>query len=434
MKFKKYLGTKILQVFAVVVLILALLSSALFFLVNQEKEKAAEANAIPQLFGVNYIALNKDFDRIAEKGDLLLVEAVTAEDVTTGDAVLYETPQTSRENSVYGNFSLGVVVQLKEENGEVVSYIEINGKDGETVAVAPALIKGRATGLLMFGGTIVEQMTSDMGIVWFVALPAFVFVLLQLIVVILRVIHHGRDEADFEEEDDSDDEFDAKGRLASLERDGRFAIENAEFSLDDTVFAKKENKPAEPNIKSQTVSTLKGEYISKSSLLKPFMEESVAAEPEEEAPQENHASLDEIRLQSGLPKEKPAENEIEKDIMDDLMSQATIEFDLGEIRRRLHQEKSVKSEREISAEQEIPTETEISAEEPAAEPVLEEMPVEEPEALEESPKEESTDKEFLEQEIPAEEILKKTEEIDVDGLLAEIMKQVQEQKDSETEE
>lgn len=428
---KKYLGTKILQIFAVIVLIFALISGALFFLVNQEKRQAQEDNAIPQMFGINYIPMSQTFDNIAQKGDLLFAEAVAADTVTTGDAIIFETPMTFFDNSIYGNFSLGIVNRLEETDDGIVAYVAVNGESEKEAAIAAGMIKGRATGLLLSGGFVIDQMTGNMGLVWFLALPVFCFVLLQLIVVILRVIHNGREEADFEEDFEDDDEENEEEEETF--RSSVFQSRVSDLTLDDEEFPREDKKAVEAGIKSQTVSTLKGEYLSRSSLLKPFMEEPAA---DESAPAEENTPAVEEETQKQPEQDS---HEAARRSVQEMMKQATIEFDLSEIRRRLHQEKPEKPE-ESELQDLLPKEEPSIAAEPAQEEALTaQQPAAEPLAEQSKPQpEERTSKiimEMLEQgkkeETPKQpEPLTRGEDIDVDSILADIIKQVQEQKRS----
>ncbi|MGI5959486.1 MAG: hypothetical protein ACOX60_08735 [Massiliimalia sp.] len=288
MKRNKSIGVRITQILAIIVLVLAVISSAFYFLADSSMSKAAENETVPEFAGKMYLPIETDNQKsIASKGDLIIAQKAEAADLEASQTVVYESPSLSTVNQVYGKYSMGVINSVNEEDGTTVLHVQT--ADGEIEAVSSTLVVGKATYSIAALGTLIMTAQSSMGIFWFVVLPLGLFIVLQLISIICRVIAGSQYEEDEDDDDEYDDEYDEYEEEYEEESDDEYASYNSYDSEDDSSeYDEEDSEPEQPPVKrvqrfldtppkitqirSETVSSMDNEFsgFGNSELLRPF--------------------------------------------------------------------------------------------------------------------------------------------------------------------
>lgn len=392
MKQKKPIGVRILQVFAILFLIVAVLSSALYFVVSGSISTANKNQTIPELFGHQWVAISDEkFEtgNLVSMNSLVLLEDIDSASVVAGDVVVYDTPADASDNAVYKTFSMGRVSSVDASTGETMVQIR-SLTTGSDLSVAGTSIVGKATTEIVYLGKVFNAIGSSLGLIMFVVFPFFVFIVLQLVVLILRILTGRSGDEDEEEDDEDDEESKQKKERAEKQRKaieahnskrGKYLEQEPLESMSLNFKNKKDGTSQTTEIKSQTVSTVvDGEYAA-------------------EVPNANDAaeldqtrsfdfSMDEVQQPAAMPNfdtsapsyDVPAETESsvssydsentdytpyldanaysdasaqvdeflrslnynEASLEHELMSQSTIEFDMDAIRERLLKEELLK--------------------------------------------------------------------------------------------
>lgn len=397
-------GIVVIQVLAIILLVIAVISSAFYFVVHNSLKQAEEYNAVPTVMGKIYLPITSDnFSDIARNGSLVIGQPMTVDGMSEGEVAIYALPDGSTDNVVYKSFGMGYIQSITEQNGDVV--LNIQTSEG-SVAVVSTLVRGRAEQQVFLFGNAVNAVEQPMGLFGFVVAPVFLFVVLQLLVVIFRTLA-GRSERmeledeedeydglefeddDFEEEDETDAEDGtflkrSKSSKRNKKKGLRFHLleeVDEEDDDDDEEIDFEEQKPKKPaprkvtQIKSQTVSTIKGEYglkndKQKKELLKPYLpqeeQQSVehvqpeAAYVKPPAPPKNSVNAEskpeaKSTEQPSKPKE-PLTKIFDAAFTDDeeyerrLMSEHTMEFDMEALKEKMRREEPDASQNLSSSE------------------------------------------------------------------------------------
>ncbi len=259
MEQKRSKKVAILQIVTIVILLLAVLSSFMYFAVSNSIKRANANQEIPTIFGKLYMPVETDnIEQIAVKGDLILAQKATADDLEVGHAVLYQDVNSEKDNVVYSSFSIGLVNSIEQQEGDTI--LNVQSASG-IVAVPSAAVYGEATHTIASVGNLVGLIQTKIGLFYFVIIPAFLFVVLQLVIVLIKVLSRRfvEIEEDFDEYEFLDDDADSQEDLGKLEEETYQPL------------FEKPKKPAQTEIKSETVSTISGEYELKTNLIKPFV-------------------------------------------------------------------------------------------------------------------------------------------------------------------
>lgn len=389
MKQKKPIGVRILQVFAILFLIVAVLSSALYFVVSGSISTANKNQTIPELFGHQWVAISDEkFEtgNLVSMNSLVLLEDIDSASVVAGDVVVYDTPAGASDNAVYKTFSMGRVSGVDASSGETMIQIR-SLTTGSDLSVTGTSIVGKATTEIVYLGKVFNAIGSSLGLIIFVVFPFFLFIVLQLVVLILRILT-GRDSDEDEEEDDEDEESQQRKERAEKQRKaieahnkrGKYLEQEPLESMSLNFKNKKDGTSQTTEIKSQTVSTVvDGEYaaevpdandVAEMDRTRSFdfsMEEmqpaampnfdtsapsyDVPAEAETSAPSYGSENTDYTPyLDANAYSDASAQvdeflrslNYNEASLEHELMSQSTIEFDMDAIRERLLKEELLK--------------------------------------------------------------------------------------------
>lgn len=406
MKKKQKIWVKLLQALAIIIVIIALFSTGFYFLASKSANSSEEKNELPGLFKYSWVPIADDkFADIAKKDSLAVVEVVTPESVVISDAVIYETPTTSTDNVVYRNYSMGRVTAMDLETAKTVSIKSTTG--GADIAIPKDLIHGKATMQIAILGKLFLLSDSSMGLIIFVVLPFFIFLVLQIVVIMCRILTGRADEDDDEEEYYYDDEkYDTEAnyapepqyeppsapRQAAIRQPVNTLRANDDIGQVSSNSGYLEQEPLEqlslqfvnsaqanpPEIKSQTVSTvINGEYsatVPHTEVRQPIASPSFAFDrapinrqmPNFDAtPAYDNSNRMTVNpgLQSAVPeigktpylhdgsyKEVSAQvdaflkslNYDELNIERDMMQQATVEFNLDDLRQQMVREELLK--------------------------------------------------------------------------------------------
>lgn len=273
---KKSMGVRITQILAIIVLVLAVISSAFYFVVSSSLEQAAANETVPEFAGKLYLPMEtNNQESIASQGDLILGEEAQADQLQASQTVIYESPSLSTVNQVYGNYSIGVINSVNEENGETVLHVQT--ADGEIEAVSSTLVIGEATYSIAALGSLVMAVNSQMGLFEFVVLPAGIFVVLQLLSVIFRVFAGSRAAEDEDDEDEDEEDYDYDYDYEQdEEQEEEYEYEEEEPQEEQSSSVKRvqrfiDTPPRITQIRSETVSSLDGEFNGfHNEVLRPF--------------------------------------------------------------------------------------------------------------------------------------------------------------------
>ncbi len=383
MKQKKPIGVRILQVFAILFLIVAVLSSALYFVVSGSISTANKNQTIPELFGHQWVAISDEkFEtgNLVSMNSLVLLEDIDSASVVAGDVVVYDTPADASDNAVYKTFSMGRVSSVDASTGETMIQIR-SLTTGSDLSVAGTSIVGKATTEIVYLGKVFNAIGSSLGLIMFVVFPFFVFIVLQLVVLILRILTGRSGDEDEEEDDEDDEESKQKKERAEKQRKaieahnskrGKYLEQEPLESMSLNFKNKKDGTSQTTEIKSQTVSTVvDGEYAAELDQTRSFdfsmdevqqpaaMPNFDTSAPSYDVPAETESSVSSYDsentdytpyLDANAYSDASAQvdeflrslNYNEASLEHELMSQSTIEFDMDAIRERLLKEELLK--------------------------------------------------------------------------------------------
>lgn len=196
----------ILQVIAIVVLILSVLSAALTLTVQLGVTSAESDGTAPTILGTEYLAIETDtFTSLSiQKGSLVLLSDTIEASIQVGTIVAFETPSSNKENTAFAGYSLGYVLEMTAASAddEITYSIQSLAENTENFDVVASDVVGIATSQIVALGAIVACMAATSGLIYFIIIPFFVYIILQLLVVILRTVFNGA-----EEEEDDDEEL-----------------------------------------------------------------------------------------------------------------------------------------------------------------------------------------------------------------------------------
>lgn len=188
----------ILKILAIIALIFSIASIIFFAAFKISISKASSNNSIPTIFGKEWITVSSDkFKEIVPKGCLVILEPIDPQNLTGTEILVYETKNTTVDNSVFGGYSLGrsVTNPSNSENatGTVLVQNIITGE--QSIEVPLENVKSQALYQISFLGTLVINATSGLGFLQFVVIPICVFVVLVLSTFIAKILLRANDES-----------------------------------------------------------------------------------------------------------------------------------------------------------------------------------------------------------------------------------------------
>ncbi len=202
---QKNIAYKTLQLIAIIVLVLALIVTGAYFLVQNSLSVAEENGGLPELFGYKFVPVLDDKTAdvgIAEIGDMVLFQSVaTEEQLTQSDTVAFKASDSVRTNLYgenYTDYCIGIVSTAEIIDGEEMYYISVDlNETPVAVSTSTEFFKGEyAVGVL---GSLFKSMTSSLGIVYFVTIPIALFVIMQLVAVLVKVLSNANSDELIEE-------------------------------------------------------------------------------------------------------------------------------------------------------------------------------------------------------------------------------------------
>lgn len=194
----------LLQTIAVLLLLMAVLSTVLYFNVVSSVEEAQQSGTLPTLLGYSYFPVSEDkFESLGiEKGSIVLADKDNAYAENT--VVVFETTDELAYNAVYNAFGIGRVSAVSTGMDGSSAYEIQNLETNQTVLMTDEQVLCGAKLQILSGGKLLNLALTSNGVVFFVILPFFVFVAVQLIVLILHILWNpSRVEATAEEQDAS---------------------------------------------------------------------------------------------------------------------------------------------------------------------------------------------------------------------------------------
>lgn len=192
------------QTIAVLLLLMAVLSTVLYFNVVSSVEEAQQSGTLPTLLGYSYFPVSEDkFESLGiEKGSIVLADKDNAYSENT--VVVFETTDELAYNAVYNTFGIGRVSAVSTGTDGSSAYEIQNLETNQTVLMTDEQVLCGAKLQILSGGKLLNLALTSNGVVFFVILPFFVFVAVQLVVLILHILWNpSRVEATAEEEDAS---------------------------------------------------------------------------------------------------------------------------------------------------------------------------------------------------------------------------------------
>lgn len=202
MKRRGSVAAAVFQVLAILMLIVAIPSTVFYFGMDHSLNRALASDTVPELFGYRFVPVESDsVSKILEEGSLAVLSELDARDVTKKQVILYETSADQQENLVYENYAISTVQEINY--GATWSYTvkSYEHPDVAGVEVSSSSLRGEVTWSIAYLGTLCKWVLSPYGLLCFVIIPCGLFLLLQLISVLIRVL--GR--PDPEEEDDREE-------------------------------------------------------------------------------------------------------------------------------------------------------------------------------------------------------------------------------------
>jgi hypothetical protein len=216
----------------ILLLILTILSTAVYSIVALSIQKGKNSDAPPELFGYQYVPYTQEgmFESIPT-GSIILFQPAYPDDITAGTVVLYYTPSVSKTNEIYEDFSASTVQTIEQqEDGSIVYYVKSGALD-EVEAISANIVISKGVYKLDNLAGFFLFINSTAGLVCMVAIPWVLTVLFFVLFLIFkpkRIDEDEEDEYEYYDEDEEDDE--------RQEMEARQMI-------------------SEPQIKSETVST-----------------------------------------------------------------------------------------------------------------------------------------------------------------------------------
>lgn len=267
---RKNIPLFILQIVAIVVLVLAVLSTAATLIVRSSVDSAAQQQQVPSSFGKEFLpALDAKFEKInINNGSLILLKDIGEDGVKANDVVVFNTPVDFNDNSIYKTFSVGRVIGINTDGGTPQYSIEGLGTNGDVVLEETAVLAIAGWQVPGLGNTV-SGVIGSAGIIYFIVVPFFAFIVLQLLVVILRMVRTPKQEAD-EQDDGDEDEVPVVSSASQNESDRRYdslkesapPADSAAYVPQEPLepialkFKKKEVQAAFQDVKSQTFTTI----------------------------------------------------------------------------------------------------------------------------------------------------------------------------------
>ena len=176
------------QTIAVLLLLMAVLSTVLYFNVVSSVEEAQQSGTLPTLLGYSYFPVSEDkFESLGiEKGSIVLADKDNAYAENT--VVVFETTDELAYNAVYNTFGIGRVSAVSTGMDGSSAYEIQNLETNQTVLMTDEQVLCGAKLQILSGGKLLNLALTSNGVVFFVILPFFVFVAVQLIVLILHIL------------------------------------------------------------------------------------------------------------------------------------------------------------------------------------------------------------------------------------------------------
>lgn len=189
--------TRIIKIIAIIALIFSILSTAFYFIFNSSITKANNSGTIPKIFGKEFITVSSDkFNDIVPKGSMVILQPIDVSNLTGTEVLVYETGNTTVDNSVYSKFSLGRT--MKSSDGSQSENVSIQNVITEDIIEVPLTsIKSQAVYQISYIGSLINKVSTDLGLLQFVVMPISLFIILLLVLFIIKLLSS----------DDTNDEY-----------------------------------------------------------------------------------------------------------------------------------------------------------------------------------------------------------------------------------
>lgn len=191
----------VLQIFAILLLIFSIGTTFLFFQVNSSSASLGET--LPSMLGYHYMPISESrFEQTlgVEKGALII--AVDGAEAKENTVAIFRTTEALSENAAYGMFAMGRVSAVVTDPTTNDTIVEIeNLETKEPVSLYGSEIVATAAYQVPNGGSLMVLAQSANGIVFFVILPFFCFIAVQLLVLILHLISRPAKEQEEKDEE-----------------------------------------------------------------------------------------------------------------------------------------------------------------------------------------------------------------------------------------
>lgn len=184
----KKIITRIIKILAVIALIFSILSTSFYFVFNSSIKKANNSGTIPTIFGKEFITVSSDkFNDIVPKGSMVILKSIDVSNLTGTEVLVYETGNTTVDNSVYGKFSLGRTMKSSDNSQSENVFIQ-NVITEDSIEVPLSSIKSQAVYQISYVGSLINKVSTNLGLLQFVIMPISLFVILLLILFIIKIL------------------------------------------------------------------------------------------------------------------------------------------------------------------------------------------------------------------------------------------------------
>lgn len=326
----KHVAARVFKVLFILFLVVAVLTSAVYFLVAGSMSAAERNGTVPSLFGTSYVPMMREgaFESINAGSVVLIDDNAYVNDVLPGTVILYQTPADSDVNEVMPGLSLGTVQVLNQAEDGTVSFQVKAGETAEDLQeISAESLIGTGSWTLNGLGNALEFVNSTTGLIVLVVIPGAIFVISLVLFLVLRP-KRGEVE-DLEEYEEDEDE------------------EEEELYTEKTPVRLKEERAAAlpaSDITRRTVSSATaGEIV---------------PEKEEEIPVVSESLMNEfLREEEAAPTPEPEQNVEEDDLVESLLKDLetpelkdadhTMEFDLAKLQEQILNDTATEQSSEI---------------------------------------------------------------------------------------